>query len=279
MSQLVDRYLLTAYRTAARLPIVRTIAVSASQSRHLTERVQATGLRLDLLIDSAPPDRRVTELQALGYSAGLSLTPQFVEQLHSELTVRTLVEDGSGREVPFAQAVKENGSPALRWMNPHLTYQPLRALALDDRLVAVARQYLGCQPILHSSQIWLLHPPAAAAARSAEYGWHYDIDDFRFLKVFFYLSDTRTTRGQHMLVAASHRDMRPHRLMHRRATDGDVHARYPADRILEMEGKSGEGFFEDTWLYHRATPPSATRYMLQIEYCATGALKRLEQRL
>lgn len=279
MSPRADRYLLTAYRTAARLPLCRAIAVRAWRNQADAQRAQPGSARPDLLIDTTPTETRLAELTRDGYSPGLRLTPSCVTAVLEELGRSTLVEDGSGRQVPHAQAAQETGSPALRWLNPHQSSPLLRALACEPRLLGLAERYLGCPPILHSSQIWLLHPPSADAAGSAEYGWHYDIDDFRFLKVFFYLSDTALTRGQHMLVAGSHRDLRPHRLLHRRVGHEAVQQRYRAADILDMEGVPGSGFFEDTWLYHRATPPVSTRTMLQIEYCATGVLKRIEQRL
>lgn len=279
MSSRADRYLLTAYRSAARLPVCRALAVQAFRRHANAQRAAPGSARPDLLLDASPAASRLADLLRKGFSTGLRLTSSCVSAVLAELSQSTLVEDGSGRRIPHDQAVRETGSAALRWMNPHQTSPLLRALALEPRLLDVAERYLGCPPILHSSQIWLLHPPTADAASSAEYGWHYDIDDFRFLKVFFYLSDTAATRGQHMLVSGSHRDLRPHRLLHRRLADGDVRQRYDEADIRRMDGGPGDGFFEDTWLYHRATPPSSTRIMLQVEYCATGVLKRIEQRL
>ncbi|MBW8897129.1 MAG: hypothetical protein JF619_03230 [Massilia sp.] len=279
MANTADRYLLTAYRAAARIGAVRWLAVQANRSRKGAQRVRRSGRHDDVLVDDRSAPERAAQLRRDGYSPGLKLTAAFTDRLLDALRDQALVEDRTGRVVPFSQAVNENGSPALRWLNPHLRFDALNDLITDERIVSVAEAYLGCAPILHSSQIWLLHPPSPEASTGAEYGWHYDIDDFKFLKVFFYLSDTAATGGEHMLVSTSHNDLRPARLMHRRASDAAIRQRYRDSDIKSMAGAVGDGFFEDTWLYHRATAPHRTRYMLQVEYCATGMLKDLERKI
>lgn len=269
-------YLLTAVRSAARIPLLRAAAVRWSKWRHREGRVVAAQSYPGLNgVDDI--EAHVQRLRKTGFSEGLSLDASVVHSLKQKFLRQTLTEDCSGRSVSAAQAAESGSSAAFRWLNPHLRDDMVRALAHDERLIAIARSYLGCTPILHSTQIWLLNPPSASAASSPEYGWHYDIDDFRFLKVFFYLTDTSEVNGQHMLVSCSHRDLRPHRFIQRRIPDQKLRIKYAEADIRRMEGAAGDGFLEDTWLYHKATPPTGQRIMMQIEYCATGAMKSLER--
>lgn len=272
------RYLLAAARFAARFPFLRVIAVRWCRWRLSGGRAVAAGAHLNLhgLEDAAS---HVQSLRADGYSAGLWLDTAFVETLKQKFFAQTLTEDKSGNRVSAAQAIESGSSAAFRWRNPHNDDVQINALAHDERLIKIANNYLGCPPILHSTQIWLLNPPTSSVATSAEYGWHYDIDDFRFLKVFFYLTDTGEVNGQHMLVGTSHRDLRPHKLINRRITDQELRVRYAVNDIHQIEGAVGQGFLEDTWLYHKATPPSGQRIMMQLEYCATGVMKSLERHI
>lgn len=270
-------YLLTAARAAARIPPLSAAAVRWSSWRHQEGRTKASQACLGLNgIDDIAT--HVRYLHEMGFSQGLSLEAGVVQSLTSKFLVQTLKEDGSGRQMSAKAAIESGSSAAFRWLNPHLHDEQINALAHDSRLIDVAKRYMKCSPILHSTQIWLLNPPSSSAAAGPEYGWHYDIDDFRFLKVFFYLTDTRQVNGQHMLVGRSHRDFRPHRILQRRIPDEVIRDKYSENDILKIEGAAGNGFFEDTWLYHRATPPTGLRIMMQVEYCATGAMKLLERR-
>lgn len=273
------RYLLSVNRGLARVPFMRSLAIAlhrragAAASLSPTSAPRQAGLAIE-----GDADRHVRQLRQLGYSTGLALTPAFNEHLLTQFRQQSLVEDGTGRRLRYDEGVREGGPAALRWLNPHKTDGGLGSLAADERLVQVAQDYFGAAPLLHSTQIWLLNKPPASFAASAEYGWHYDIDDFRFLKVFFYLTDPHDTKGAHMLVSGSHCDYRPHRLLQRRIPDARLREKYRDERILSILGGAGSGFFEDTFLYHRATPPERARIMLQVEYCATGIMKKLEGR-
>ena len=57
-------------------------------------------------------------------------------------------------------------------------------------LVSTIRDFFGCEPIITSSQIWWTYPYYNKSGEFSnppgnEYGFHYDVDDFKFLKLFF----------------------------------------------------------------------------------------------
>lgn len=274
----LDLVALGGLRRLATIPWTRSAAAGLASLFRNEEAPEPAGCFPGLTIDE-PSDAVVSELRRSGYCTGLRIDADTLGRIHEACAHATFVEDVTARRFDFEAARASTSSNAFRWLNPHRQDEFIDRLVRDDRILTIARQYLGVDPILHSSQIWLLHPPAESHAKGAEYGWHYDIDDFRFLKLFIYLTDPCETRGEHMLVRASHHDRRSQRLKNRRMADEAIRSLYPAEDILVMAGEAGTAFFEDTWLYHRATPPSADRMMMQIEFCSTGVMKRLERRI
>ena len=270
-------YFLVFFRFVARFPILSAVVVCCSNWWHRDGRIDDVGTHLGLNgVDDV--STHIENLRKHGFSAGLSLDSEFVDELKNKFLSQTLTEDKTGKRISAMHAIESGGSAAFRWINPHKEFDKINLLAHDKRLVDIAGAYLGCTPILHSTQIWLLNPPNHDVAEGAEYGWHYDIDDFGFVKVFFYLTDTAEVNGQHMLVGNSHRNLTLHKILNRRISDIELRKKYNERDIHRMDGVAGQGFFEDTWLYHKATPPTGQRMMMQIEYCATGVMKYFEKK-
>jgi hypothetical protein len=136
-------------------------------------------------------------------------------------------------------------------------------VANDPRLLSVVSAYLGCKPTISNLSIWW-SLPADGTAQEAE-NYHRDVDDWRFVKLFVYLSDVGPDAGPHCFVRGSHRSWRFVRK--RRLEDSQVRAVFPAEDMLEMHGKTGDAFLEDTFGLHKGQPPRVERRLLfQVEY-------------
>ena len=77
----------------------------------------------------------------------------------------------------------------LRLFNPHKFILEIDEISLNHNIVNTVRNFLGCEPIIMSSQIWWTYPyynesGAFANPPGNEFGFHYDVDDFKFLKLF-----------------------------------------------------------------------------------------------
>jgi hypothetical protein len=72
----------------------------------------------------------------------------------------------------------------------------LRALASDQQLLAIARQYLGTEPALLRARMWwsFAGPADSALQMKADRGFHYDIDGYHGLTFFFYLTDVNAVK-------------------------------------------------------------------------------------
>jgi hypothetical protein len=101
--------------------------------------------------------------------------------------------------------------------------------------------------------------------------FHRDIDDFKFLKFFFYLTDVEPGDGGHWLVSGSHRKA-PHirskdYFLTRRFEDAEIASYYPRSSLLEIVGPRGLGFAEDTLCVHKAASPSRhPRLLLHLQF-------------
>ena len=61
------------------------------------------------------------------------------------------------------------------------------AVANDPRILALAGTYLGCKPTISQIEMGWSYPADAGQARYTQV-FHRDYDDWRFLKLFVYLT-------------------------------------------------------------------------------------------
>ena len=146
-------------------------------------------------------------------------------------------------------------------------------LTKDPLLEWVAIRYLRSVPVLAGTNLWWTFPVQASAADRDRHAhlYHRDVDDFRFFKLFFYITDVAQGDGAHVCVAGSQHQppMRSprDRWNIRRYTDEEVAATYPPERILEITAPAGTGFAEDTLCIHKGlTPTRMPRLLLQVQY-------------
>jgi hypothetical protein len=101
--------------------------------------------------------------------------------------------------------------------------------------------------------------------------FHYDLDDYRFIKFFFYLTDVDLYSGPHVLIRGSHKNKKlSHQLLGVRCAskpDEDIVGCYGAENLVTICGPAGLGFAEDATCFHKGTlPTQKERLLLQIEF-------------
>jgi hypothetical protein len=137
------------------------------------------------------------------------------------------------------------------------------AIANHPLLLGAAARYLGCKPTISNISIWW-SLPADGTAQEAE-NYHRDVDEWRFVKFFLYLSDCDESAGPHCFIRGSHRS--PRFLRIRRIDDSEVSKVFPAEDRLRITGAAGDAFLEDTIGLHKGQPPTGKRrLLLQVEY-------------
>lgn len=144
-------------------------------------------------------------------------------------------------------------------------------IANDPYLLSVAAKYLKVPPKLMSVNMWWTFPVDASAEDKARHAhvFHYDLDDLKFVKFFFYLTDVDDQAGPHVYVKTSNRSIKYKSpfFKSKRFTDEEIVLGYGAENIVEVVGEAGTCLIEDTTTIHKGiTPVSRPRLMLQFEY-------------
>lgn len=217
-------------------------------------------------VDADPQARSlVSNLQRDGYAPMPAFVdPATIDRIKTHLVGAPLIE----RFAPGRRGFKIDNVPPNVHVAEYSTEHILRcpdvlALANHPVLLQAASLYLGCKPTISNLSIWW-SLVADGTAQEAE-NFHRDVDDWRFVKFFLYLSDVDTDAGPHHFVRGSHR--RARFLKKRRLTDAEVRGVFGDQDMLVIQGRTGDAFLEDTFGIHKGQPPKLrNRLLLQVEY-------------
>jgi hypothetical protein len=137
------------------------------------------------------------------------------------------------------------------------------AIANDSRVLNVVSNYLGVKPTISNVNCWWSFGDRESA-KDAQF-YHRDLDDYKFLKMFFYLTDVDENSGPHIYVKKSHRINKLLEL--RRFSDEEVINTFNNENILVLTEPKGSCFIEDTYGIHKGQlPVKGNRLLLQIQY-------------
>jgi hypothetical protein len=270
-------------RGVARFGAVRAVVRrgrSVSQARRLRSFVddheRALGSSVFTAVD---PRAMVEDLRRDGVAFGLLLPQTVVEEILVYATGSPCYAD---REPALGFGIERRvraetvlGKPILvaQYFNTERNCPAIAMVANDPLLQLVAELYLGSLPKLVGVDLWWTFPVDASPEdrRRHAHLFHRDVDDFAFVKFFFYLTDVGRADGPHVCVRGSHRTPPVvtwrDRFRLRRYTDDEIDSLYPAADVLTIEGKAGVGFAEDTVCVHKGTTPDGNpRLLLQFEF-------------
>ncbi|ESX11601.1 MULTISPECIES: hypothetical protein [unclassified Mesorhizobium] len=155
------------------------------------------------------------------------------------------------------------------------------AIQNDPLLMDIAAHYLGGQATLITTRVWWSFPTGQASDADknlASLGkYHFDLDDWRMLKFFFYLVPVDEGTGPHIYVRGSH----DRRALKHQFT---LVVGHPAQEILDVYGKqspvtltgmAGFGFVEDPFGFHMGTVPShRPRLMMEVGFGVSPPSRR-----
>jgi len=156
----------------------------------------------------------------------------------------------------------------------------VRAVQRDPVLSEIARCYLGAQARLITTRTWWSFPTRASEADRSLASldkYHFDLDDWRMLKFFFYLVPVDGGTGPHVYVRGSHR----RRALRHQLT---LLVGHPAEDVLDvygpqspltLTGEAGLGFVEDPFGFHMGTVPAHTpRLMMEVGFGVSKPSRR-----
>lgn len=222
-------------------------------------------------IDDTLIQNHVTNIRKMGFSTGLCLDrsqlDSIIEHCNSSVFYNSTACDKSYK-IDFSNPVNPGDGWVYRLTDPHKNNETINDIAHSTLINSVAKSYLGASSQLMGTQLWYTFP-CELGESDPHFGFHYDLDDYGFLKAFFYINDVTTDNGPHEIISESHQGDQLFKFFNRRLTADQVEKRY-SDRVVTMEGSAGQGFFEDTFSYHRGAPARKVRLLFQIEYAVSG---------
>ncbi len=152
-----------------------------------------------------------------------------------------------------------------------LNQMDIQDLMADLSLVALIQDYLECEPLADVLSMWWHtaykdHPDSMAAQF-----FHFDMDRFKWLKVFVYLTDVGPDNGPHAFVRGSHLvGSIPQSILERgyvRLTDDEVAANFPPKDIITFAAPRGTIIIEDTRGLHKGVHVrDGARLILQLQF-------------
>lgn len=145
-----------------------------------------------------------------------------------------------------------------------------QTLLADVSFRALARDYLGCEPVFDLAAMWWSTPTVEASSAAAQL-YHFDLDRVAWVKFFIYLSDVTPTRGPHCYLRGTHKTGEASRkiltLGDRRIQDEEIEALELKANELEICGPRGTIFVGDTRGHHKGKPPeNGDRLVLELEF-------------
>jgi len=193
-------------------------------------------------------EQTLRELDTAGYSEAFLLGPAHIESLFEFLssTGSKHVYEVHGRCGSFDE------------------------IAYDPKVVAVARRYIGAEPILYASSLYLTGPDPKAKGIQAEKPEtedlvHFDANDFKDLNLFIYLNDVDQDTSPHFVIKRTHKEKSFRDLITLRYNRGEIDRRFPSG-LETITGPAGFAFFEDTSCFHIQSVGAKGRYTASFCY-------------
>jgi len=212
-------------------------------------------------------DVKLTEIQLLEIVSYLSAIPVFGGHVPAQSDgIRRYLDHGA-KAFPFGSYALEDIVQC-----PHLL-----ELAFMPEVLSLTSAYLGCTATIYSMNSWWSFP---ATARAMTQDYHRDVDDFKFLALFIYLTDVRggSAGGQHQFIVQTHDEDQVVRLLggdKEKASSlfmpklrklgyrqSHVYKRLFANQIIDITGSAGTVFLADTYALHRGVPLNETERLV-----------------
>ncbi len=137
------------------------------------------------------------------------------------------------------------------------------SLANDPKILSLAQEFLGATPTISNINCWW----SITDKREAEQAqlFHRDVDDYRFCKIFVYLTDVGIDDGPHVFVEDSPATNTLTKI--RRYQDEEVENEFGKDKVKYFTGEKGSMFMVNTYGFHKGLlPKSNNRLLLQFQY-------------
>ena len=211
----------------------------------------------------------VKEIESKGFSRSVYLEMETLKKIVEYCNQSYFLPNRNPKEskvkICYQDAEPPGNASIFSIIDPHKDNDLISNIVSSPTLLGIAGNYLNAKPILLNSQIWYTFPARENFIRDHDYQFHYDIDDYRFLKFFFYLDEVGKDHGPHVIISGTHSEDTWFKIINRRISDSAAKKKY-GEKITVMEGGAGQGFAEDTFCYHKGTYPVKRRLIFQVQF-------------
>lgn len=148
----------------------------------------------------------------------------------------------------------------------------IQKISQDPLILSIAQAYLKTKPILMNTRLWwnLIVNDDDCDLRKGARTFHYDPDDYGSIAFAFYITDVNSdSSGSHVCVKGSHKKKNIRRLLSLslNSSDAEIIKDYGQENLVNIKGKSGYGFVEDRFIFHKATSPlERERLILYVQF-------------
>lgn len=203
----------------------------------------------------------LASLRAHGLICRPQIAPEKIQSLLTRLADKPVI-GSDGNVSTLADAAP--GIPQATYpMATLLDCPEIFDIANDTDTLSLVEAYLGCRPTVAS--IGLRWSFANSKTKGQAQNFHRDLDDWRSIKYFIYLTDVTPDTGPHIYVKGSHRT--PLRFRARPYLESEISNVYGGRAVEMVSGPAGHAFIADTLGIHCGAPPrTGPRLILQIQY-------------
>lgn len=253
---------------------------------------------------------QVDQLKKQGYlNLGKTLNDKQLEEISVHFANKQCYDGhvasaakNAGKPKSSREDLKENGSYFASYgMEDVMSAPHLLELFKNDQTLELIGNYLGCPPTVYSINCWWSFANDTTRIPATQL-FHRDPDDFRFVSLFIYLTDTDKGNGSHEIFKGSHDyetltqyltsfckenaiktdivsefiKMSLHNDGNNVVLDKFIESFF-RENIVDLHGPRGTSFIEDTWSLHRGVPFSKRDRL--VIWCRYGIGVNSETRL
>ncbi len=218
-----------------------------------------------LFISEGKKDEHVKNLSENGYSVlDLKLKPEIVDEIVAYSEKMNCYDDYNDPTKPIDVKNEPKETHVAHYRKEDLVkFKPIMDIANDAAVLQVAQDFLGAKPTISNVNMWW----SFGGKKQAEHAqlFHRDMDDWKFCKLFIYLTDVSEKSGPHIYV--KHSSASPKLRKIRRYTDTEVENTFGKENVKTFVAPKGTTFMVDTYGFHKGLlPESENRLLLQIQY-------------
>tara|TARA_B100000809_G_C15136014_1_gene530603 strand:+ start:3059 stop:3937 length:879 start_codon:yes stop_codon:yes gene_type:complete len=208
---------------------------------------------------------KLEDVNTLGYtSLGVVLDQLEVDNLLNSLN-KFKCFDGYRPELGtfYADKIPEQTHVANYKREDLVSVKEVMDIANDPKILSFVQEFLYGKPTISTINAWW----SLGGRNDAEHAqlFHRDVDDYKFIKFFIYLTDVGQENGPHVYVETSAYDDKFKTI--RRFSDEEIEESYGKEKVKYITGKKGEGYFVNTYGIHKGLlPKEGRRLILQVQY-------------